>query len=181
MKLMTKEKLDLSNIGAAGEHLVLSHLLRRNFVAGQAPYNTKDYDLIVLDRNKNFNFPIQVKTSCYNDGWILKEKHENIINNLFFCFVYLNLSKNDSEIFILDSKTVSKFIKTSHQIWLKLPGKNNRPHKDTPMRLLARNGNIAVGKRKDYEKYLNNDEKKFLKDFSLGWLDKYKDAWDLIK
>ena len=31
-------------IGSAGENLVLSHLLRLNYVAGLAPYNTKDYD-----------------------------------------------------------------------------------------------------------------------------------------
>ena len=38
-------------VGAAGENLVLSHLLRLNYIAGLAPYNTKDYDLIILSED----------------------------------------------------------------------------------------------------------------------------------
>ena len=32
-----------SSIGASGEHIVLSHLLKLNYIAGLAPYNTKEY------------------------------------------------------------------------------------------------------------------------------------------
>ena len=28
--------------------------------------------------------------------------------------------------------------------------------------------------------YLNTEELKFLNDYSLGWMDKYKDNWSLI-
>jgi len=35
-------------------------------------------------------------------------------------------------------------------------------------------------KEKYYEKYLNKEEIKFIKEYSPGWMDKYKDAWHLI-
>ena len=42
-----------SVIGAAGEHLVLSHLLRLGFIAGKTPDFTKDYDLVALNEDRN--------------------------------------------------------------------------------------------------------------------------------
>ena len=40
-----------SVIGASGEYLVLSTLLKHNFIAGKAPDNTKDYDLVVINKD----------------------------------------------------------------------------------------------------------------------------------
>ena len=58
---MTKaNELQSAVLGASGEYLVLSHLLRLNFVAGKAPDNTKDYDLIVLNKNGTSSSPLQV-------------------------------------------------------------------------------------------------------------------------
>ena len=45
-------------LGASGEYLILSNLLRLNFVAGKAPDNTKDYDLIVLNKSGTSSSPI---------------------------------------------------------------------------------------------------------------------------
>ena len=82
---MKKEQPQPAVIGASGEYLVLSHLLRLNLIAGTAPENTKDYDLIVLNKDGTTSFPIQVKTTIdKKDGWILKDKHEKIIKNLIF-------------------------------------------------------------------------------------------------
>ena len=42
---MSKDNTPQSAVpGASEEYLVLSHLLRLNFVAGKVPDNTKDYD-----------------------------------------------------------------------------------------------------------------------------------------
>jgi hypothetical protein len=168
-------------LGASGEYLVLSNLLRLNFVAGKAPDNTKDYDLIVLNKDGNSSSPIQVKTTFKKDAWILNKKHEEPIKNLIFCFVYMSKESDQSEIFVIDSKTVSYFIKNGHKIWLKLPGLKGQKHNDTPMRQLTRVAfkDIAL-KEKYYEKYLNKEEIKFIKEYSPGWMDKYKDAWHLI-
>ena len=60
---MQTDKIQSAVLGASGEHLILSQLLRLNFVAGKAPDNTKDYDLIVLNKDGTTSSPIQVKTS----------------------------------------------------------------------------------------------------------------------
>ena len=169
-----------SVIGAAGEHLVLSNLLRLNFVAGQSPYNTKDYDLVVLNKNGTSSSPIQVKTALNKDGWVMKKKDETPIANLIFCFVYLEIDSNKTEIYIIDSKTVSEILNFSHRIWLKVPGLKGRKHNDNNMRVLSRNNAVIVGKIKNFEEYLDADEINFLANHSEGWLNKYKDAWHLI-
>ena len=48
---MKKTIPQTSVIGASGEYLVLSTLLKHNFIAGKAPENTKDYDLVVVNKN----------------------------------------------------------------------------------------------------------------------------------
>ena len=167
-----------SVIGAAGEHLVLSHLLRLGFIAGKTPDFTKDYDLVVLNDDGNHSAPIQVKTTT-KQNWIMQNKHENPIDNLFYCFVRMSLKNSDSEIYVLDSKTVSNFVKISHIIWLKVPGRNGQPHNDTNMRQLSRN--VKFNSSAVLEEILTKDELKFIESHSEGWMEKYKNAWHLIK
>ena len=86
--IMKKEIPQTSVIGASGEYLVLSTLLKHNFIAGKAPDNTKDYDLVVINKNGTSTSPIQVKTviqqneNDVSNGWMLQEKHEKPIKNL---------------------------------------------------------------------------------------------------
>jgi len=167
-------------LGEAGEYLVLSNLLRLNFVAGKAPNNTKDYDLIVINKDGTSSSPIQVKTTFKKEGWLLSEKHEKIIKNLIFCFVYMSKETDENEIYILNSETVSYLIRTSHQIWLKLPGLKGKKHNDSSMRHLTRDHKSIFTKLKNYKDYLNKDEIKFIETYSKGWLDKYKNYWNLV-
>jgi hypothetical protein len=170
-------------IGAAGEHLVLSNLLRLNYIAGKAPDNTKDYDLVVLNSDGTTSFPIQVKTTIdKKKSWILSEKHEKPIKNLIYCFVYIESKSSFSEIFVINSEAVAKAVKTSHSIWLKLPGLKGQKHQEGSMRMFMRDYSSISGlKRKNYKNYLNQEELKFILDFSDGWLNKYRDNWSLIK
>ena len=177
--------------GASGEHLVLSHLLKLNLVAGLAPYNTKDCDIVVASDSESNPKNIQVKTSLYqkkqNDlsvlYWILKKKHETEIKNLLFCFVYISQESNDYKIFVLDSKTVSYLTTMSHSIWLKLPGPNGNKHTDTNMRKLASDYFLEITakhNRENLEDYLSTGEIKFLEKYKHGWLDEYENNWQLI-
>ena len=178
-----------SVIGASGEYLVLSTLLKHNFIAGKAPDNTKDYDLVVINKDGTSTSPIQVKTviqqneNDVSNGWMLQEKHEKPIKNLIYCLVRLNLNSNNSEIYVIDSTTVATAIKMSHQIWLKIPGLNGKKHKNTSMRrLMHDNTKISMlNKLKNKNEYLNKEEINFISSYSDGWLKKYKDAWHLIK
>lgn len=172
-------KIQSSVLGSAGEYLILSHLLRLGFIAGKTPEFTKDFDLIVVNKDGSGSSPIQVKTSI-NTKWIMKPKHEKPIKNLFYCFVRLNNDSIKSDIFIVDSKTVAEFIKTTHRIWLKVPARNGSPHKDSEMRKFE-----SEFKHFKYEKnlqnYLNKKEMKFIENHQDGWLDQYREAWHLLK
>ncbi len=169
-----------SVIGAAGEHLVISHLLRLGYIAGKTPDFTKDYDIVVLNKDGNDSAPIQVKTTT-NNGWILSKKHEIPIKNLFFCFVKMNLKNEKSDIFILDANQVAKYVKTTHKIWLKLPGKNGKKHNDTDMRKLDENLQKLYKLKIDLNNYLDKTEISFIKKYPKGWLENYRNAWHLIK
>ncbi len=177
-----------ATIGAMGEHFVLSQLLKHNFVAGFAPHNTKDYDIVVLNRNGNISFPIQVKTVLYNktitEGeWILKDKHELPIKNLVFCFVRLNKDSKETNVFIIDAKKVAYVAKKCHQIWLKIPGKKNQKHNDSSMRKLMSDYRKTIGRRNynDLKKHLNKDDIDFMENHKKGWMEKYEDNWSILK
>tara|TARA_B100000586_G_scaffold157169_1_gene114386 strand:+ start:359 stop:907 length:549 start_codon:yes stop_codon:yes gene_type:complete len=168
-------------LGSSGEHLVLSHLLKRGFIAGLAPENTKDYDIIVLNKDGTTSFPIQVKTTLDNkSGWILQKKHENPITNLFFCFVNLSLKSDDAEIFIVDSKTVSEIISNGHRIWLKLPNRTGGGHKDTDMRKISRIGVMREKYIEEHKNLLTKKDLSIVNKYKKDWIEKYRDAWHLI-
>ena len=179
-------------IGASGEHLVLSNLLRLNFIAGLAPYNTERYDLLTLNEDGEASKSIQVKTALslkkIDDKsklrWILNKKNEVSVENLIFCFVYISMDSDISKIYVIDSKKVSEVLKMSHQIYLKLPGINNQKHNDSNMRSLAadifEDCTNQFNKEKIH-KYLSNCEINFLKDHSSGWMDNYLNNWDILK
>jgi hypothetical protein len=178
---MSENKIQSSVLGASGEHLILSHLLRLNFIAGKAPDNTKDYDLIVLNKDGTTSSPIQVKTTSQTSGWVLNKKHETPIKDLIFCFVYMDLNSNFNEIFVVDSKTVANFVKLGHQIWLKIPGQKGQKHNDSDMRRLERVAHKNIYKIPNYEKYLNETEIEYLKNYQENWIKKYKDNWQILK
>ncbi len=177
-------------VGAAGENLVLSHLLRLNYIAGLAPYNTKDYDLIILSEDETVAKSIQVKTALFTDEirttdykWILNKKHETDINNLIFCFVSMSTKSSDNKIYVMDSKKVSEVTKMSHRIYLKLPGVKGQTHNESSMRIMSSNYLSLVTNKKNVnkiEEYLDNNELDFLEKHSEGWLEEYLDNWDIL-
>ena len=169
---------------AAGEHLVLSNLLRLNLVAGQAPINTKQLDIICLNKNKTSSSLIQVKTSMHKlRGWLLTEKVETPVKNLFFCFIKMRKDSSENEIYVIDSKTVAYAAKMCHQIYLKLPGRNGQKHNDSNLRKLYKDYKITLGKRtlEEASEYLTKEEIEFLEKYSEGWLNQHRDAWHLLE
>ncbi len=57
--------------------------------------------------------------------------------------------------YVVPSAVVADVIKDGHQAWLKAPGARGQPHKDSPARQLLPTYPFA------------------------GWLDEYREAWDL--
>ncbi len=124
--------MDLSNnsISLAGEFAVLSQLALRGFDANMTLGNTKSVDILVSDPQQNRLFKIEVKTHYrvtptqsklfgHHLGWMMSQKHENIIDpNLYYVFVNIG---NDSRIFrffIVPSVIVANYVKEQHIYWL---------------------------------------------------------------
>ncbi|PWT80401.1 MAG: hypothetical protein C5B58_11715 [Acidobacteria bacterium] len=81
--------------GAAGEHYVLCQLIRHGYVAAQAPEGVAKMDIIVSSQDGSRLFAVQVKTrnaKGTDGGWHMKEKHEEVFEGLFYCFVDLGPS-----------------------------------------------------------------------------------------
>jgi hypothetical protein len=158
-------------LGAAGEHYVMTELLRRGYIAALAPRGVPNADIVVTDVNGARLCSIQVKTrrAIGSDrGWHMKAKHEAIrTDRLFYCFVDFGKTPSDQPtVHVVPSARVAEAIRASHIKWLATPGKNGRPHKDGAMRRFL----------PDYERVFGIADNPY----PDGWLDQYRDAWHLL-
>lgn len=157
-------------LGAAGEHYVMSQLLRRDMIAALAPAGVPHADILVSDDIGDRLCAIQVKSRRdigSDGGWHMSKKHESIsLPSFFYCFLDFGKSvAQQPKTWILPSKVVADVLTLSHKNWLAMPGKKGQPHKDVDMRRFL----------PDHTRLHNMDKK-----YALGWLDKYYDAWDLL-
>ncbi|WP_198147589.1 hypothetical protein [Sphingobium chungbukense] len=80
-----------SLLGAAGEHFIMSALLRHGFIAALAPVGVPMCDIVVTDDIGERLCAIQVKTRRAigsDGGWHMSDKHEKIVSpTLFYAFV----------------------------------------------------------------------------------------------
>jgi len=70
------EKIQSQLVGAAGEHLVLSRLLKQGILAAQAPQGTRKADIIVHPLDGGTPWLIQVKSrlkGSKDGGWKLDD------------------------------------------------------------------------------------------------------------
>ena len=131
-------------IGNAGEFFVAGELERRGLTAALTLSNTKDFDILAINRKSNHKYAIQVKTTTKNK-WLLNEKNEEINDKDTF-YVFVKLNKLDlPEYHIVPSKIVSERLKNSHQEWLMKKGKKGQKHEDNSMREFRDNNNEYLG------------------------------------
>ncbi len=101
----------------------------------------------------------------------MRPKHETLYSDRLIYF-FVNFSdtgytlENAPEVYILPSKKVAEALSTTHKIWLRNPGKNGHIRKTNSVRRLL----------PDYTKICAPDDTPF----KLGWLNEYKNAWELI-
>lgn len=135
--------------GNAGEYFVAGELERHGFTVAVPMSNTKDFDILAIDRETYKQFAIQVKTTGYKQKvWTLSAKNEDLVgDSIIYFFVCLN-ELDVPEYHIVPSSIVAKTVRESHQEWLNTPGKKGQKHNDNPMRKFSDLDN----------KYLNNWE-----------------------
>lgn len=121
--------------GNSGEYFVAGELERRGLTCAVPMSNTKDFDILAINRNSNNMYAIQVKTTSYKSkSWILSKKNEVIKDdNIIYILVALN-KLEEPEYHIIPSKVIAETITKSHKIWLATPGRNGQKHNDNNIR-----------------------------------------------
>ena len=156
-------------LGAAAEHYVMCQLLRQGKIAALAPAGVPDADIIVSDRVGSTLAAVQVKARRNlgaDGGWHMKAKHEDMVRELlYYCFVDFGDSITDMpKCWVIPSAVVAHTLKSTHAVWLITPGRNNVPHTDHNMRRLLPHYALMAGDPQ----------------YSGGWMDQYRDAWEMI-
>jgi hypothetical protein len=158
-------------LGAAGEHYVLSCLLRQGYTAGFAPPGTPAIDIMVYDDLCQVHRNIQVKTRNPNrpDGaWMMGRKHETPLAGLFFCLVaFPKAESGQHDVYVMPSDVIAAALSLDHRQWLSLPGRKGQVRQDNEVRVLLpdytrRGGQMA-------------------QEYGPGWLEPYRNRWDLLK
>lgn len=155
-------------IGAAGEHYVMSQLLRRGYIAALAPAGVPNCDIVVTDDIGDRLCAVQVKTRSglgSDGGWHMRRKHETLTSpSLFYCFVDFGNEIGEPVTWVLPAAVVASALSDCHKVWLATPGKNGRAHQDNDMRrLLPGYDHLKV------EAYRS------------GWMWRYREAWDQLE
>lgn len=153
-------------LGAAGEHYVMSVLLRHGFIAALAPIGVPNCDIVVTDDIGDRLCAIQVKTRVEkgsDGGWHMNVKHETISSpGLFYVFLDFGSTLTDPPTsYVVPSSIVADVVTRSHSTWLSQPGKLGRTRKDGKLR-------------------------RFMPDYTKvgldigagpGWLNQYRENW----
>ncbi len=110
--------------------------------------NTKGIDILVSNSEATKSAGIQVKTNqSTRKEWVLNEKGEKYYaDNLYYIFVNLKNLGSFPDFYIVPSKTVARYLKSSHKKWLNTPGKKGQPHNDTTMRMFKDEKDKYLGK-----------------------------------
>jgi hypothetical protein len=158
-----------SLLGAAGEHFVMCQLLRRGFIAALAPVGVPNCDIVVTDDIGEKLCAIQVKTRRdlgSDGGWHMGKKHEQLRSALlFYCFVDFGKAPEAVPVaFVVPAGVVGETLEQTHQAWLAQPGKSGKARNDS-----------------DFRRFLPDYGHVGLLHLGAGWLEAYREAWDLLQ
>ncbi len=128
-------KVDSVSIGNCGEYFVAAELERNGFTAAVPMSNTKDFDILAIDKHSGRKIAIQVKTNHTKARtWTLSQKNEALLaDDIYYVFVSLN-EKAAPDYFIVPSQTVADSIKKTHSDFIETKKANGTFTKDTPIR-----------------------------------------------
>lgn len=156
-------KIEKNLIGAAGEHLVVSRLLRRGILASQSPFNASRYDILVNSKQNKTPVLIQVKTTSQSkSNWQMKpEDAENSDKNFYFCFV--DLSCAPEKVYVIPSKKVCQVLVEADKVWMDKPRKDGTKKGEHKMRMLKNRFILDIKSAPD------------------GWMDKYLEKWEVFE
>lgn len=156
--------------GDVGEHWVLCRLIRAGYTAVLAPTNAKAVDILAADRDGK-PLSIQVKSKRgTSKGWRLTEDAENMSDpRLFYCLVDLGRDGNlgPPEVYVVPSSRIAHHTRLGHAEWLKGVGRDGKPHKDNPIRVIL-------------DPVPRSEADAVRAEFPDGWLERYKENWNIL-
>lgn len=163
-------KTENISIGNCGEYFVAAELERNGFTVAIPMSNTKNFDILAINKENNEQFAIQVKTNHTNaKTWTLSQKNEILVDeNIYYVFVSLNY-KEFPEYYIIPSLSVAKSINKSHSDWLCGTTKTGKKRNDTQIRKFS----FDISQYNPYN--LNAD------DYRANWNRIGKKYYDLTK
>lgn len=147
-KKNTIKKIETGLSGVAGEFFVAGELSRKGYLATLTQRNTKGVDILVSNAAATKSATIQVKTNQgHQDYWLLTKKAEALhAPRLFYVMVNLTTPTGFPEFHIVPSKIVADYVKSSHETWLKTPGKKGQARNDSSMRVFDMPANKYLGR-----------------------------------
>ena len=136
-------ELEKSLIGIAGAHFVAGELSQRGYLATLTTRNTKGIDVLASKLDGSKSVCIQVRTSSakqrgnYSRSWWMGKKDENMFSDYLF-YVFVDIKTNEKpDYYVVKSKTVAEYVKTTHQKYLAKSGGDGKPHPDAELRAFA--------------------------------------------
>ena len=160
------EKNSKQNIGNAGEYYIASRLSAENFIATITLGRAEKYDILAVSPSRS-NIKLSVKTTQLKDAkdFPLSDKDEGgEDNDFYYAFVKLNNFEKEPDFWIIPSKVVCPLLRTSEEIWLKTPGRNNRQHNSSTLRILP--VEVRESSLKLYPKNWSNDVRQYYKNIN---------------
>ena len=126
-----------TSIGNSGEYFVAAELERRGFTVAVPMSNTKDFDILAINRETNRQVALQVKTNRGKGKyWLLNKKSEELKgDNIYYVLLCLN-ELEQPEYYIVESELIANNMQKGYQQWLQEEGKKEKRH-ETTMRKFA--------------------------------------------
>lgn len=125
------------SIGNSGEYFVAAELERRGFTAAVPMSNTKDFDILAINRETHRQVALQVKTSRgKTKSWILNKKSELLSNpDVYYVFIVLN-ELEQPRYYIVESSLVATSMQKGYKKWID-DDKTGKKRHETSMRKFA--------------------------------------------
>ena len=121
-----------TSIGNSGEYFVAAELERRGFTVAVPMSNTKDFDILAINRETNRQVALQVKTNRGKGKyWLLNKKSEELKgDNIYYVLLCLN-ELEQPEYYIVESELIADSMQKGYQQWLQEEGKKEKRHETT--------------------------------------------------
>src|SRR3990170_895605 len=150
-----------ADIRAEGERHVVAGLRRRGIEYRLEPQRRRN-DIVVMSAIGRLTVQVRVTSLGQRQGWLLTNELEDVTDDRVL-YAFVNTEPSEPETFFIPAAVVSDVLRTSHAAWLATPGRGGRPHRDQPMRMILMDYRFPV------------------QGYPPGWLEQYRERWDLLE